>query len=133
MDAQRTSSRRNGRPPAFGTAGHRSDIHEQRAVLRSRGGDASARFCSRCGQIARTQKQVGAVHRTALGRLRSIAPTSCSGRHIDPSLKFLVKTRDKTQQPWLNTAMLAIAVASFAVGTALRVFAAHNDLWFDEI
>ena len=29
--------------------------------------------------------------------------------------------------------MLAIAVASFAVGTALRVFAAHNDLWFDEI
>jgi hypothetical protein len=26
-----------------------------------------------------------------------------------------------------------MAVASFAVGTALRVFAAHNDLWFDEV
>ena len=29
--------------------------------------------------------------------------------------------------------MLWIAVGSFAVGTALRVFAAHNDLWFDEV
>jgi hypothetical protein len=29
--------------------------------------------------------------------------------------------------------MLWMAVGSFAVGTALRVFAAHNDLWFDEV
>ena len=29
--------------------------------------------------------------------------------------------------------MLAIAVASFAVGTVVRVFAARNDLWFDEV
>src|SRR5947199_5155674 len=29
--------------------------------------------------------------------------------------------------------MLAIAVASFAVGTVVRVFAAQNDLWFDEV
>jgi hypothetical protein len=29
--------------------------------------------------------------------------------------------------------MLWLAVGSFAVGTALRVFAAHNDLWFDEV
>jgi hypothetical protein len=44
-----------------------------------------------------------------------------------------VKTPGKTQQPSLNTAMLAIAVASFAVGTVVRVLAAHNDLWFDEV
>jgi hypothetical protein len=29
--------------------------------------------------------------------------------------------------------MLWIAVASFGVGVAVRVFAAHNDLWFDEV
>jgi hypothetical protein len=29
--------------------------------------------------------------------------------------------------------MLAIAVASFVVGVVVRVFAAHNDLWFDEV
>ena len=29
--------------------------------------------------------------------------------------------------------MLAIALASFAVGTVVRVFAAKNDLWFDEV
>jgi hypothetical protein len=29
--------------------------------------------------------------------------------------------------------MLWIAVASFAIGTVLRVFAAKNDLWFDEV
>jgi hypothetical protein len=29
--------------------------------------------------------------------------------------------------------MLWIAVASFAVGAGVRVFAAHNDLWFDEV
>src|SRR5262245_20282974 len=29
--------------------------------------------------------------------------------------------------------MLAIAVASFAIGIVVRVFAAHNDLWFDEV
>jgi len=44
-----------------------------------------------------------------------------------------VKTRDKTQWSRLNAAMLAIAIASFAVGTVVRVFAAQNDLWFDEV
>jgi hypothetical protein len=44
-----------------------------------------------------------------------------------------VKTPGKTQQPSLNKAMLAIAIASFAVGTVVRVFAAQNDLWFDEV
>jgi len=29
--------------------------------------------------------------------------------------------------------MLAMAVASFAVGAVVRVFAAQNDLWFDEV
>jgi uncharacterized membrane protein len=29
--------------------------------------------------------------------------------------------------------MLAIAIASFVVGTVVRVFAAQNDLWFDEV
>jgi len=46
---------------------------------------------------------------------------------------MFVKTPDMTQWPRLSTAMLAIAAASFAVGTVVRVFAAQNDLWFDEI
>lgn len=33
----------------------------------------------------------------------------------------------------LLPAMLAIALASFAVGAGVRVFAAKNDLWFDEV
>jgi hypothetical protein len=41
--------------------------------------------------------------------------------------------RGEIQQPWPNTAMLAIAVASFAVGSVVRVVAARNDLWFDEV
>jgi hypothetical protein len=44
-----------------------------------------------------------------------------------------VETPGKIQQPSLNKAMLAIAAASFAVGTVVRVFAAQNDLWFDEV
>ncbi len=45
----------------------------------------------------------------------------------------LAPPRGKIQEPWPHTAMLAIAVASFAVGTVVRVFAARNDLWFDEV
>ena len=45
----------------------------------------------------------------------------------------LVKTPGKTQQPSPNKAMLAIAVASFVVGAVVRVLAAQNDLWFDEV
>jgi hypothetical protein len=44
-----------------------------------------------------------------------------------------VKTPGKTQKPSMNKAMLAIAVTSFGVGVVVRVFAAQNDLWFDEI
>jgi hypothetical protein len=44
-----------------------------------------------------------------------------------------VKTPGKTQSSRLNTAILAIAIASFAVGAVVRVFAAQNDLWFDEV
>ena len=44
-----------------------------------------------------------------------------------------MKLRDTTQRPKLDRFMLWMAVGSFAVGTALRVFAAHNDLWVDEI
>ena len=44
-----------------------------------------------------------------------------------------MKIRGKTQEPRLDTAMLAIAVASFAIGSVVRVFAARNDLWFDEV
>jgi hypothetical protein len=29
--------------------------------------------------------------------------------------------------------MVAIAIATFAVGAVVRVFAAQNDLWFDEV
>ena len=45
----------------------------------------------------------------------------------------MVKIRGKTQRPPLNATMLAMAVASFAVGAVVRVFAAQNDLWFDEV
>jgi hypothetical protein len=44
-----------------------------------------------------------------------------------------VKIQRKIQQPPLHTAMLWMAVGSFAVGVVVRVFAAHNDLWFDEV
>src|SRR5215831_9373013 len=44
-----------------------------------------------------------------------------------------VKIRDTTQGPQLDAAMLIIALGSLCVGAVVRVFAAHNDLWFDEI
>src|SRR5262245_51747731 len=44
-----------------------------------------------------------------------------------------VKIRGKTQRTPLDALMLWMAVASFAVGIVVRVFAAHNDLWFDEV
>ena len=43
MDARRTSSHGVRRPPSSGTAGHPSNIRQQRADLRSRRGIASAR------------------------------------------------------------------------------------------
>src|SRR4051812_5103257 len=46
---------------------------------------------------------------------------------------MFVKTPDKTQRPRLDTAMLVVALASFAIGAVVRVFAAQNDLWFDEV
>src|SRR5215211_3418862 len=116
MDARRTSRRCARRPPSFGTAGHRSGIHEQPTVLRSGGRDAAAGFRSRCGQIAQSQ-----VKRW----LRK-----------DPAKRpqqSVVKIQATTQQPWHHTAILATAVGSFAIGVGVRVFAAHNDLWFDEV
>ena len=44
-----------------------------------------------------------------------------------------MKIRGTTQRSPLHALMLLMAVASFAVGAALRVFAAQNDLWFDEV
>jgi Dolichyl-phosphate-mannose-protein mannosyltransferase len=44
-----------------------------------------------------------------------------------------MKIRGTTQRSPLHALMLLMAVVSFAVGTALRVFAAQNDLWFDEV
>jgi hypothetical protein len=38
-----------------------------------------------------------------------------------------------TQRPQAHTLMLWMAIGSFAVGVGVRVFAAHNDLWFDEV
>jgi hypothetical protein len=52
---------------------------------------------------------------------------------VGKARSIFVKTPDKIQQPSLNKTMLAFAVASFAVGTVVRVFAAQNDLWFDEV
>ena len=44
-----------------------------------------------------------------------------------------MKIQGTTQHPPLDALMLWMAIGSFVVGTALRVFAAHNDLWFDEV
>jgi MFS family permease len=44
-----------------------------------------------------------------------------------------VKIKGTTQRSPLHALMLWMAVGSFAVGTAVRVLAAHNDLWFDEV
>src|SRR4026209_361912 len=115
MDARRTSSCRPGRPPAFGAAGHRSDIHQQRTALRSGSGDAAALFRSRCGQIARSQLK--RQPRNDRERARAIR----------------VKIPDTTERSRIHTLMLRMAVGSFAIGVIVRVFAAHNDLWFDEV
>ena len=45
----------------------------------------------------------------------------------------IINVRPVRKWPPLNAAILAIAVGSLAVGTVMRVFAAHNDLWFDEV
>ena len=39
----------------------------------------------------------------------------------------------KSSRPRLDTAMVAVALASFGIGVVVRVFAARNDLWFDEV
>jgi hypothetical protein len=46
---------------------------------------------------------------------------------------IVVKTRGTTQDSSLDALVLWMAVGSFAIGVIVRVFAAHNDLWFDEI
>src|SRR5262245_1761878 len=51
----------------------------------------------------------------------------------EQSTTIQVKVRAPTQRSPLDTFMLWIAIASFAIGAALRVLAAHNDLWFDEV
>jgi hypothetical protein len=40
---------------------------------------------------------------------------------------------DPTQRSPLNALMLWLAIGSFIVGAVLRVFAANDDLWFDEV
>ena len=44
-----------------------------------------------------------------------------------------MKIRGTTQRSPLHALMLLMAVASFAVGTVVRVLTAQNDLWFDEV
>ena len=44
-----------------------------------------------------------------------------------------MKIQGTTQYPPLDALMLWMAVGSFAVGVGVRVLAAHNDLWFDEV
>ena len=44
-----------------------------------------------------------------------------------------MKTRGTTQGSPVDALMLWMAVGSFAVGIVVRVFAAQNDLWFDEL
>src|SRR5215472_16226408 len=44
-----------------------------------------------------------------------------------------VNIRGTTQRTPLDVLMLWMAVGSFAIGIVVRMLAAHNDLWFDEI
>jgi uncharacterized membrane protein len=44
-----------------------------------------------------------------------------------------VKIRDTTERSPIHALMLWMAIGSFAIGVIVRVFAAHNDLWFDEV
>jgi hypothetical protein len=44
-----------------------------------------------------------------------------------------VKIQGTKQYPPLDALMLGMAVGSFGVGLGVRVLAAHNDLWFDEV
>lgn len=44
-----------------------------------------------------------------------------------------VKKQDTTQRSPFEPLILWIAVGSFVVGATVRFFAAHNDLWFDEV
>jgi hypothetical protein len=76
----------------------------------------SGRLHSGCGQIARS-------------RLKR--PPRYDGAEVSTTIR--VKIRSTTQRSPLHALMLWIAVGSFAVGTVVRVFAAHNDLWFDEV
>jgi hypothetical protein len=55
-----------------------------------------------------------------------------AGEFLDAQAVSL-KTHGKPQRLPLTAAVLAIAVVSFAVGAVVRVLAAQNDLWFDEI
>jgi hypothetical protein len=50
-----------------------------------------------------------------------------------PATATRVKIRDTTQHLLLHALMLWLAIGSFAVGVGVRVFAARNDLWFDEV
>jgi hypothetical protein len=50
-----------------------------------------------------------------------------------PATAIGVKIRGTTQHSPLHALMLWMAVGSFAIGVGVRVFAAHNDLWFDEV
>src|SRR5438874_9972036 len=71
------------------------------------------------------------------GRARPPGVPKDLARHSIPCFRlrpeFHLKTPGKTQRPRLDAIMLAIAVTSFVVGSVVRVFAAKNDLWFDEI
>ena len=44
-----------------------------------------------------------------------------------------VTIQGPTQHPPLDALMLWMAIGSFSVGVGVRVFAAQNDLWFDEV
>jgi hypothetical protein len=54
-------------------------------------------------------------------------------RHCERATAIRVKTRGTTQGSPLDALMLWMAVGSFAVGIVVRVLAAQNDLWFDEV
>src|SRR5215471_21470034 len=59
-------------------------------------------------------------------------PTKAAARN-DTARDIRVKTQGPSQRPPLPVLMLWMAVGSFAIGVVVRVFAAHNDLWFDEV
>src|SRR5206468_7295416 len=82
-------------------------------------------------QLTRERRRYPAKPHSFANALKTTRST-CSRTALHPP-RAIVNVRLVRRWPSLNAVMLAIAVASFAVGIAVRMLAAQNDLWFDEV